>query len=293
VSGPVAAWLPDGRRLHLRHGPIEVIAECWGAEEERRAAYRQIAAAFDGMLEGLVAELPALRRPADEGVAFRGPVARRMAAAVAPHRGVFVTPMAAVAGAVADELLAAATAGRRLTRAYVNDGGDAALHLAPGEAMRAALAVEDAAGWGDAGRAEIRAETGVRGIATSGRRGRSLSFGIADAVTVLAADAASADVAATLIANAVDLPGHAAIRRGPASAEDPDSDLGDRLVTLSVGPLTPQEARAALARGAEAAEGMRRRGLIAAAFLALQGERETVGAGALVLPSPVAPRERV
>ena len=48
----------------------------------------------------------------------------------------------------------------------------------------------------------------MRGIATSGWRGRSFSLGIADAVTVLAATAAEADAAATMIANAVDLPGH-------------------------------------------------------------------------------------
>ncbi len=37
--------------------------------------------------------------------------------------------MAAVAGAVADHILAAMIAGRRLAKAYVNDGGDIALHL--------------------------------------------------------------------------------------------------------------------------------------------------------------------
>ena len=60
----------------------------------------------------------------------------------------------------------------------------------------------------------------MRGIATSGWRGRSFSLGIADAVTVLAATAAEADAAATVIANAVDLPGHPAIdtRAGAASS---------------------------------------------------------------------------
>ncbi|WP_204349766.1 hypothetical protein, partial [Klebsiella pneumoniae] len=79
---------------------------------------------------------------------------------------------------------------------------------------------------------------GIGGIATSGAQGRSFSLGIADSVTVLARDAASADAAATLIANAVDLD-HPAIRRRPARNLDPDSDLGDRLVTVGVGDLTP------------------------------------------------------
>ena len=75
----------------------------------------------------------------------------------------------------------------------------------------------------------------VRGIATSGWRGRSFSLGIADAVTVLAATAAKADAAATIIANAVDLPNHAAITRVPAREIAPDNDLGERLVTRAVG----------------------------------------------------------
>ena len=66
----------------------------------------------------------------------------------------------------------------------------------------------------------------MRGIATSGWRGRSFSLGIADAVTVLADRAAAADAAATIIANAVDLPGHPAIVRVPACELAPDSDLG-------------------------------------------------------------------
>ncbi len=79
--------------------------------------------------------------------------------------------------------------------------------------------------------ATIRAEDGIGGIATSGWRGRSFSLGIADAVTVLAETAAAADAAATIIANAVDLPGHPGIVRQPASSLQPDSDLRDLPVT--------------------------------------------------------------
>jgi ApbE superfamily uncharacterized protein (UPF0280 family) len=54
----------------------------------------------------------------------------------------FITPMAAVAGAVADAVLAAMTTGRALRRAFVNNGGDIAFHLAPGEALRCALVTD-------------------------------------------------------------------------------------------------------------------------------------------------------
>ena len=254
------AHLPGGR-LHLHHGPIDIIlrAEGPGAAEGEAAA----AARFPAILPGLVAELPALRDAAAPPVT--GPVARRMRAAVLAHRGVFVTPMAAVAGAVAEEVLAALVGQGGITRAYVNNGGDIALHLAPGTDTTAALA----AGGAIPARITLRAGDPVRGIATSGWRGRSQSLGIADSVTVLAATAAAADVAATLIANAVDLPGHPAVLRRPARAIKADSDLGDRPVTVAVGPLSPAEARRALDRGEAAARAMQAKGLVAAAALLL------------------------
>jgi hypothetical protein len=281
-------FLPDGR-LHLHEGPIDLVIEAFGAAAEVARAYAAAAACFDAVLPGLVAELAPLRRPfGDPCHEFHGPVARRMAAACRPHTGVFVTPMAAVAGAVADHLLAAMTQAAGLSRAYVNDGGDIALHLQPGETLACGLVAEIA----DprlSGRAVIVAETPIRGIATSGRAtlgqgGRSFSLGIADAVTVFARSAAAADVAATLIANAVDLPEHGAIERRPASELDPDSDLGARPVTVSVGALTRDEIAAALARGQAEARRMQAAGLIEAAVLFLRGRAEVVGAGPALLP---------
>ena len=203
-----------------------------------------------------------------------------MLRATAAH-DVFVTPMAAVAGAVADHVLAAMVAGRRIERAYVNNGGDAALWLAPGSELVAA------AGPGLTARIAVRHDMPIRGVATSGWRGRSHSLGIADAATVLARTAAEADAAATLIANAVDLPGHPGVRRCPARTLSPDSDLGDRPVTVSVGPLDAQEIARALAAGRAEAERMLRRGLIAGAALWLGGEVETVGTA---MPHPAAAR---
>ncbi|MDT8345309.1 MAG: UPF0280 family protein [Thermohalobaculum sp.] len=279
-----ARMLPDGRRLHLHHGPIDIVFEAWGPRGEADGARAQATARFTTILQELVDELPALRRPvghAPSGLA--GPVARAMEAAARAHLPVFATPMIAVAGAVADEVLRAAVAGRSLSRAYANNGGDAALWLGPGEALEIAIAARP----GMPDRVRIGASAPVRGVATSGWRGRSRSLGIADAVTVLARTAAQADAAATLIANAVDLPGHPAIRRLPARELDPDADLGARLVTVGVGRLSPAEADEALDRGARVADAMRARGLIEAAALFLAsafrvvGELETRAAPAL------------
>ncbi len=288
MSGPVAALLPDGRRLHLQHGPIDlVIGADAAAPGAVAAAYDAAVARFDTILPVLVEELTLLRSPCPpEGLGLAGPVARRMEAAVLPFAADrFVTPMAAVAGAVADEILAAMVVAAPLARAYVNDGGDIALYLAPGTEFALQIAALDRS---EHGRVRIAAGSPVRGVATSGRGGRSFSLGIADAVTVLAHTAAAADAAATLIANAVDLPGHPAVERAPARALQPDSDLGERLVTVACGPLAADEIDAALERGLAEARRMQAAGLVAAAALFLQGEcRVTEG---LAPPVPKASR---
>src|SRR5262249_48444040 len=161
-----------------------------------------------GLLDELCAELIELRKPAVTGkCSLKGIVARRMYAAVAPYAAnCFVTPMAAVAGSVAEEVLGAMQNAATLERAYVNNGGDIALHLADGE--RFAVGLMDRPDPDAVMRTIIvKADDPIRGVATSGQRGRSFSLGIADAVTVLAHTASQADAAATIIANAVDLPG--------------------------------------------------------------------------------------
>ena len=275
MQGPTSHLLGNGTRLHLQHGPIDLII---GVEAEtpeiRRRTFQSASRRFDTVLSELVRELPLLKT-AGAGTQPEGRVAQRMVRAIRPHvPSGFVTPMAAVAGAVADEILGAIAENTTPIRAYVNNGGDIALHLNEGTSYAALIAGLDGA---THGRVDIDAATPVRGIATSGRGGRSLSFGIADSVTVLARDAASADVAATLIANAVDLPGHANISRRPARDLDPDSDLGARLVTTDVGPLTPQDIARALDAGAQAAQTMVQRGLIEGAALFLRHTQRIVG----------------
>jgi|SRR5271163_1845869 len=273
--------LPDGRRLHLQDGPIDVIVEGFGKAGEIELACRAAATRFVSILDELCGELEFLRRPAcndNDSQLPAGTVARRMLAAVTPHAShTFITPMAAVAGAVAEELLQAMTKAAELSRAYVNDGGDIALHLAPAEKFVVGM-VERPDRASLFGTTTIEFNDPIRGIATSGWRGRSFSLGIADAVTVLADAAAMADAAATVIANAVDLPGHPQVGRVPASDLAPDSDLGERLVTQSVGELAPDEIHDALRAGIRVAESLRSAGLIRAAALNLQGETRVLGA---------------
>jgi ApbE superfamily uncharacterized protein (UPF0280 family) len=271
--------LPDARRLHMHDGPIDVIVEAFGAVSEVEVAYQAAAARFVVVLDELCGELEFLRRAAGEARDLpSGTIARRMLAAVQPYASLtFITPMAAVAGAVAEELLETMILAANLSRAYVNDGGDIALHLAPDEKFVVGM-VERPDRASLFGTTTIDFAQPIRGIATSGWRGRSFSLGIADAVTVLADTAAMADAAATVVANAVDLPGHPEVERVRACELAPDSDLGERLVTQSVGVLTPGEIGDALDAGIRFAESLRGLGLIDACALNLQGETRVIGA---------------
>jgi ApbE superfamily uncharacterized protein (UPF0280 family) len=269
--------LPDGKRLHLHDGPIDLIVEAFGPAVEVENAYRTAQTRFITVLDELCSELLFLRQACTPEFSWpQGPVARRMTAAVMPYAArYFITPMASVAGAVAEEVLSAMTSASELSRAYVNDGGDIALHLRPGEQFTVGI-VERPDRPSLFGTTTLQGSDPVRGIATSGWRGRSFSLGIADAVTVLADRAAAADAAATIIANAVDLPGHPSIVRIPACQLAPDSDLQDRLVTQTVGELTSEEVDEALAAGMHTAEILLRMGLIRSVALSLQGETRMV-----------------
>ncbi len=272
MSGAQASWLPDGQRLHLHHGPIDMIVGIDGPGQ--KAGFARATQRFETLLNELVEELPRLRRA--NGPVPKGETARIMHRATQPFVPRFITPMAAVAGAGAETILRAICDGPGITRAYVNNGGDVAFHLTEGETMRAALATTPP------GHALIRHSDPVRGVATSGWQGRSHSLGIADAVTVLAPGAAMADAAATMIANATDLPGHPAIVRQPAKDLAPDSDLGARLVTTHVAALSEQDKAKALDTGAAYAELLIAQGLITAAVLTLQGAQRLVGAPSLI-----------
>ena len=205
--------LPDGR-LHLQHGPIDLIIEAFGAAGEVERAYGQAVERFGDILPTLVRELPTLRRPV--GDAYRCCRAR--------WRGAWPRPSGRTAPSSSRRWRRSPArsptrccrrwcAGRTLDKAYVNDGGDIALHLTPGHELRAGIVATGARRRG-APRPTTSRCAASPPRAAAGARSRWAS---PTAVTVLAATAAAADAAATLIANAVDLD-HPAIERRPARA---------------------------------------------------------------------------
>lgn len=273
----------DRGRWHWQHGPIDLIVEAEGDAHAIEAAHAAAWSRFEHILVELVAELPSLKSPV--GARPDGPIARRMWNACRPHRARFITPMAAVAGAVADELIAHYRV-PGITRAWINNGGDIALHLASPASVRVGV-FADLASFvdrfvGSDTRIDLDVDFAithampVRGIATSGWRGRSFSLGIADSVTVLARSAADADAAATMIANAVTVDDARIVRR-PASSLKDDSDLGDLAVTVDVPALDLASVRRALVAGLAHAEALRAADVIASCVLVCQGMMMTTG----------------
>ena len=271
--------LLDAQRWHFQHGPIDLVISADGDSAAVASAHAAAWQRFEQVLPELVQELPQLRLPVSSSLAdcpLQGPVARRMWQVCKPFAHDFITPMAAVAGSVAQEILASYQR-PGISRAWVNNGGDISMHFTPGQSLKVGLYADiarlDAAQLQDQflldGQFSVEAAMPVRGVATSGWRGRSFSMGIADSVTVLARTAAQADAAATVIANAVNV-NDARVQRAPAVSLKDDSDLGQRLVTTGVPPLAPALVLQALQVGLATARALQSEGLIYSALLVCQ-----------------------
>ena len=234
------------------------------AAQAARAALRCLAvmAEFQGYMRRRMRELPA-GRPLP-------PVVDRAAQACrAVDSG--LTPLAAVAGAVADEVAEFALA-LGADRVVVNNGGDIAVRLSSGQSLRVGVKPPDPEQDQASpimGRLNLRGGDGIGGVASSGWQGRSHSSGVADLVTVWGSSAAQADAAATALGNAAQAPG---AESAPAQDIDPDSGLGEQKLTTQVGPL-PREQRLAALRGArEVAHRLHGQGIIIGCLVLVQGE---------------------
>ncbi len=195
-------------------------------------------------------------------------VAKKMIAAALAIDAETLTPMAAVAGAVADELKEFLKEDG-LEFISVNNGGDIAVH----NGFKKQVTV----GIGDIRKSNASpyllriAGLADFGVATSGFGGRSLTLGVADMVSVVALSPPVADAAATFICNNTSLEDPSIVRRRAADI-DPLTDIPEEFVTVQIGPLSTQRVREALARGQAAAERLKREGRISEAVLLMRGE---------------------
>ncbi|MDB2697240.1 UPF0280 family protein [Alphaproteobacteria bacterium] len=248
-------------RLFLNHGPIDIVLEAFG--KDKPLAYEKAKKYFSTLLNELVLDMDLLKKEVVPHRNFNNKISQSMQNATEKFYPDFITPMAAVAGSVADNILNILVKDTKLEKAYVNNGGDVSFYLTENQTVKSSLAsIPNII-------AEIDYKDKSRGIATSGWRGRSFSLGIADSVTVLADNAAMADAAATMIANSVNIKNHPSIIKKPAEEIYEDSDLKNLMVTVEVGDLKQSEIEDALRNGNEVGKTYLENGLINSALIEL------------------------
>ena len=248
-------------RLFLNHGPIDIVLEAFG--KDKPLAYEKAKKYFSTLLNELVLDMDLLKKEVVPHRNFNNKISQSMQNATEKFYPDFITPMAAVAGSVADNILNVLLKDTKLEKAYVNNGGDVSFYLTENQTVKSNLAsIPNII-------AEIDYKDKSRGIATSGWRGRSFSLGIADSVTVLADNAAMADAAATMIANSVNIKNHPSIIKKPAEEIYEDSDLKNLMVTVEVGDLKQSEIEDALRNGNEVGKTYLENGLINSALIEL------------------------
>lgn len=256
-------------QVFVDFGPVSMVITASrngeGDTQLCRAAFPVIAAC----LEDLRPSLEMLRRypPQVELEQLTG-AGETMARAVLRTGDPWLTPMAAVAGTVADAVADFLFA-QGAEKVTANNGGDIALRLAPGQSLGLGVLYDLERGGVDRV-VHLIAEKGVGGVATSGLGGRSLTTGIASGVTVFSRRCAQADALATLLADrsCIDSP---AVHTRLAGELDPDSDIADLPVVVSVEPLSREEKERALEQVLREAEEQYRRGNLLACIATVQG----------------------
>jgi ApbE superfamily uncharacterized protein (UPF0280 family) len=258
-----------GGAVMVECGPMRLVIE---ARVGKVAQLQQALRAADEavrFLEGVATARPFLGRD------YRGftpqitdPLALKMVASIQAVGDEDLTPMAAVAGTIADAV-ADFLFERGMTRVLVDNGGDLAIRCCAGEPVAVGIRpnVESKR---IAQVLVLGPERTAWGIATSGLGGRSLTRGVLEAATVVAADASLADAAATAVANASYVEDSAVVQT-PAEAIDPRTDIAGLCVTAGVGPLSEEKKNQAVNQAIRRAEKLIDNHIVLGAFVACQG----------------------
>jgi hypothetical protein len=257
----------DEESVLVECGPMRLVIRAWNKKQPQIELARRAAEESISYLERIARCRPLLSRPIPdiedlpEDELALGMI--RSTRAIGDHD---LTPMAAVAGTIADAV-ADWLLERGLTRIIVDNGGDIAIRLARGETATVGVRPQVTSPLIshvihlDSGRS-------TWGVTTSGMGGRSFTRGIASAVTVLAADASVADAAATAVANACFVEDKGIIQL-PAENIDPNSDLAGINVTTEVGSLSTDKISIALNAARRKAEYLSQKDVIIGAFITL------------------------
>ena len=265
----------DDESVLAECGPMRLVIRAWKGNEPKIDLVRQAAAESFTYLERIARFRSELSRPfLDIKVQPQDDLAKEMLYSVEIIGDGDLTPMAAVAGTIADAV-ANWLFEREATKVIVDNGGDIAVRLAEGESVTVGVRPRVTSRHISQ---EINLDSGrsAWGVTTSGVGGRSLTRGIASAVTVLSTKASLADAAATDIANACFVKDDRIIQL-PAEKIDPTSDLKDIPVTTEVGPLSSEKILAAINSARQKADDFSQKGIIDGAFIALGSVYEMTG----------------
>ncbi len=263
-----ATVLPGGSVL-AESGPMRlVISAGVGKVLQTKMALRAAEESF-GFLERVARHRTFLGRGfLEHREEINDPLVLKMISSVVMVGDDDLTPMAAVAGTIADEV-ADFLFERGMTKVVVDNGGDVAIRADREDPITVGIRpdVSDRAVSYVIG---LDPSLCSHGVATSGLGGRSLTRGIASAATVVAQTASLADAAATAVANATSLE-DAQVWRRPAEELDPYTDIPGTDVTVKVGALSEENKSRAVSKAILRAEDLVRREVILGAFVAVQG----------------------
>ena len=250
-------------------GPMRLVIRAWDEKQPQIKLARQAAEKSISYLERIARCRPLLSRPVPEIEDL--PEDELALAMISSTRAIGdkdLTPMAAVAGTIADAV-ADGLFEQGLTRVIVDNGGDIAFRMAEGEKVSVGIRPQVSSPL-ISHVIHLDCSRSTWGVTTSGMGGRSFTKGIASAVTVLAENASVADAAATAVANACFVEDKAILQL-PAENMDPHSDLAGIRVTTEVKPLSSESIRMAVESARHKAEHLCQKGLIIGAFIALGG----------------------
>lgn len=245
-------------KVYFNYGPVSMVVMAYKGDEPLTELCCQSFSVIDSALSEISASLKLLKQYPDQisPDSLTG-LPLRMYEAVKAIGEPSLTPMAAVAGGISD-LVADWLFSQGASRAIVNNGGDIALRLAKGESVRIGLMSSLELAKIDHV-VTIRAEDGIRGVATSGLGGRGFTRGIAQGVSVFSHSGIIADALATHMANSSYIDSENVIV-ATAGTINPTSDIKDLSIVVGVDVLTDEEVKLSLNKISKEAKRQKEKG---------------------------------
>ncbi|HPP07105.1 MAG TPA: hypothetical protein PLW88_07010 [Syntrophorhabdaceae bacterium] len=260
--------------MYIEIGPASIVVKTEKGHINVEPDRTKLEAHIKEILQLIGGCLPVLKQKAYRIKRFQKlpSIAKNMIEAVKEVDEKTLTPMAAVAGAVSDEI-------KRYLKddgfdfISVNNGGDISIF---NEDLEKSIKIS-------IGHINKNTHTpyllnikGIKdyGIATSGLGGRSLTLGLAEIGTVIANTSAIADAAATFICNKTNVDSKHVLRE-KAYIIDPTTDIPEEYVTLNIDKLNQEEANNALQNGLNIASILKEQKKIIDALIYLKGNMVT------------------